>query len=270
VSTRTSDNAPTLAEPRKARASRRQTRAAVVEMPSLRDFALFAPVDDATLARLTLEAKIEHFADGAVIFRQGDTVGAVVLILHGFVKIMRTAASGDETLIGIRSDGETVGEPPLLSNETCHVSAEAVGPISVLKIPAARFSRLMTESPSLCAAVARDVKDKNAALVGEIESLKAQNADQRLASFILALCPPGAEQCRFRLPYDKRLIAAQLGVKQETLSRAFAKLREHGVRTETRDILVESVSRLVAQCEHLGRAMRPPERTGRLTRDNAA
>jgi CRP/FNR family transcriptional regulator, dissimilatory nitrate respiration regulator len=257
VSTQTSDIALSLAEPRKGRAPRRPSRAAVVETPALRDLALFASVDDAILARLTLETKVEQFEDGAVIFRQGDPVGAIVVILRGFVKVLRIAASGDETLIGIRSDGETVGEPPTHPNETYRVSAEAIGPISVLKIPAARFSRLMKESPSLCSAVAQDAKDKIATLIGEIESLKAQNADERLASFILSLCPPGVEQCRFRLPYDKRLIAAQLGVKQETLSRAFAKLREHGVRTETRDVLVESVSRLASQCHQLGRAMRP-------------
>lgn len=261
----------TLAERGKPRAPRRPSRAAVVEAPPLRELALFSPVDDATLSRLTLETKVEHFDDGAVIFRQGDPVSAVAIILRGYVKMLRVAASGDETLIGIRSDGETVGEPPTVANETYRVSAEAVGPISVLKIPAARFSRLMKESPALCAAVAQDAKDKIATLIGEIESLKAQNADQRLASFILSLCPPGVEQCRFRLPYDKRLIAAQLGVKQETLSRAFAKLREHGVRTETRDVLVDSVARLAAQCRQFGPASGAASgKGGPRRRDNAA
>jgi CRP-like cAMP-binding protein len=102
----------------------------------------------------------------------------------------------------------------------------------------------------------RDSKDSIARLVGEIESLKSQNADQRLASFILSLCPPGEDRCRFRLPYDKRLIAARLGVKQETLSRAFAKLRAHGVRTETRNVHVESVSHLADQCDRLGQRAR--------------
>ena len=59
---------------------------------------------------------------------------------------------------------------------------------------------------------------------------------------------------------QQRLIAAQLGVKQETLSRAFAKLREVGVRTETREIFVESVSRLASQCETPGRASRAAAR----------
>jgi CRP-like cAMP-binding protein len=102
----------------------------------------------------------------------------------------------------------------------------------------------------------QDPKESLARLVGEIESLKSQNADQRLAHFLLALCPPGEDRCRFRLPYDKRLIAARLGVKQETLSRAFAKHRAHGVRTETRNVHVESVLRLADQCDRLGRPPR--------------
>jgi len=257
--------------PRKGRVGRRGARATMGDPPALRDLPLFSAVDDATLSRLAMEAKVETFEDGAVIFRQGDPVSAVVVILQGFVKALRIASCGDETLIGIRSDGETVGEAPTSPNELYRVSAEAVGPTSVLKLPAGRFARLMKESPALCAAVTQDAKDKIAALITEIESLKAQNADQRLANFILSLCPPGEEQCRFRLPYDKRLIAARLGVKQETLSRAFAKLRDHGVRTETRDVLVESVSRLADQCDQLGRQSRlPSERPLRPARDDAA
>jgi CRP-like cAMP-binding protein len=270
VATQIGDIALGVAQRRKGRASRRVARATVSEPPALRELPLFSHLDDATLARLALEAKLETFDDGAVIFRQGDPVSAVVVILRGFVKVLRIASCGDETLIGVRGDGETVGEPPTAAREVYHVSAESVGRTFVLKFPAARFTRLMQESPTLCASVRQDYKDKIAALVAEIESLKAQNADQRLAHFILSLCPPGEEQCRFRLPYDKRLIAAQLGVKQETLSRAFAKLREHGVRTETRDVIVESVSRLADQCDQLGRQSRLPSERSESERDDAA
>ncbi len=223
-----------------------------------KDLPLFASVDEPTLRRLALEAKVETFSDGGVIFRQGDPVVSVVVILQGFVKLLRVAPNGDETLIDIRGNGESVGDAPATTGETCRISAESVGTTAVVKLPAGRFARLLRESPSLCAAMMQDARDKTAALVGEIESLKSLNADQRLARFILSHCPPGEDHCRFRLPYDKRLIAAKLGVKQETLSRAFAKLRDYGVRTETRDVRVESVSRLAAQCDDLGRSGRPP------------
>lgn len=253
----------------KSRASRDAARRASrisSEPPSLRDLAIFATISEATLSRISLEAKVEHFDDGEIIFRQGDPASLVVILLQGYVKILRVASNGDETLISIRSTGETVSDLPTGREEVCGFSAEAVGGARVLKLPAARFARTMKESPELCAAMCDDAQRRLSGLVAEIESLKGQNADQRLARFLLALCPAGAEQCRFRLPYDKRLIASQLGVKQETLSRAFAKLRDYGVRTETRDVLIESVARLAQQCDRAGRSAIEAD----ATRDDAA
>jgi CRP-like cAMP-binding protein len=190
-----------------------------------------------------------------------------MLIVRGFVKLLRTAPCGDETLVSIRSDGASVNDAPTVTGEAFHVSAEAVGPTSILKLPAGRFARLMSESPALAAAALDDAKRKIAELIGEIESLKAQSADRRLARFILSLCPANTDSCRFRLPYDKRLVAAQLGVTQETLSRSFARLREFGVRTETRDVSVESVTRLCLQYDELGRHGLPYPSGGRRSED---
>jgi CRP-like cAMP-binding protein len=223
------------------------------ELPPLRDFPLFTSLDEATLRRLTLDAKVEAYSDGDVIFRQGDAVTAIMFIVRGFVKLLRTASCGDETLVSIRADGASINDAPTVAGEVFHVSAEAVGPTSLLKLPAGRFMRLLSESPALAVAALDDAKRKIVELIGEIESLKAQSADRRLARFLLSLCPPDAESCRFRLPYDKRLVAAQLGVTQETLSRSFARLREFGVRTETRDVSVESVTRLCLQYDEMGR-----------------
>jgi len=233
------------------------------ELPPLRDFPLFSSLDEATLHRLALDANVESFDDGAVIFRQGDAVTAIMLIVRGFVKLLRTAPCGDETLVCIRSDGASVNEAPTAAGEIFHVSAEAVGPTAILKLPAGRFLRMLADSAALATAALEDARRKNMELVTEIESLKAQSADQRLARFILSLCPPNVDHCRFRLPYDKRLVAARLGVTQETLSRAFARLREFGVRTETREVMVESVKRLCLHYDEIGRLGLPPRACGR-------
>ena len=56
------------------------------------------------------------------------------------------------------------------------------------------------------------------------------------------------------LPYDKALIAGRLGMKPESLSRAFAKLRELGVRVNQSSAAISSVSRLhdLAHAEAFG------------------
>jgi len=226
------------------------------EPPPLREFSFFMGVDDATLQRLAAEAKVESHGPGAVLFRQGERITAMSFVVRGFVKLTRTAVSGDETLISMRADGASLNEAPIRADETHHYSAETVGPATALKIPAGRFARLMTEHPSLALAALADAKRTVDELTEEIESLKASGAEHRLVRFLISFCPPEEDHCRFRLPYDKRLVAALLGVTQETLSRSFARLRAYGVRTEARGIGIESVARLRAQFEEKARESR--------------
>jgi len=222
--------------------------ALMTEPPSLRDVPMFATVDVQSLQRLTRDGKLEQFEDGQTIFRQGDRALHVAIVLDGFVKLTRTASCGDETLINICNVGESLYEALTPDGESYRVGAEAVGLAQVMKLSAPRFRYMLRESPTFAAAVIEEAARKVSSLIGEIESLKGQTAEQRLARFLLSLCPPDVESCCIRLPYDKRLIAARLGVKQETLSRAFAKLREIGVRTETRDVSIENVARLSNEC----------------------
>jgi len=219
----------------------------MTDLPPLREFPLFARLEEAALQRMTTESKVESYHDGETIFRQGDLASATILVVKGFVKLLRVSTSGDETVVSIKSDGASITGAPCSTGGVYYVSAEAVGPTTTLKIPASRFLRLMADEPTLAIAALDEARRTIAELVGEIESLKSHSAEQRLARFLLALCPPEAERRRFRLPYDKRLIAARLGVTQETLSRAFARLRDVGIRTETRDVFVESAAKLRAQ-----------------------
>jgi len=46
------------------------------------------------------------------------------------------------------------------------------------------------------------------------------------------------------LPYDKNLIAGRLGMKPESLSRAFAKLRAQGVTVRQNHAAIADVERL--------------------------
>jgi hypothetical protein len=54
----------------------------------------------------------------------------------------------------------------------------------------------------------------------------------------------GQAHCAFALPYDKNLIAGQLGLKPESLSRAFAKLRSVGVVVDASRVVVEDLAKL--------------------------
>jgi hypothetical protein len=81
-------------------------------------------------------------------------------------------------------------------------------------------------------------------LVMQIEALKAQTGAQRVAEFLLEVCPVKAGACVISLPYDKVLIAGRLGLKPESLSRAFAKLKAHGVHVYQSKAAIDDVERV--------------------------
>jgi CRP-like cAMP-binding protein len=81
-------------------------------------------------------------------------------------------------------------------------------------------------------------------LVQRVEQLKAQSGVQRLAEFLASLAIAEQGSCALVLPYDKALIAGELGLTPESLSRAFAKLRSIGVTVEASQVAVRDVARL--------------------------
>ncbi|MEJ2743580.1 MAG: Crp/Fnr family transcriptional regulator [Gammaproteobacteria bacterium] len=73
---------------------------------------------------------------------------------------------------------------------------------------------------------------------------RLHTAPQRVANFILKNCPDAAESARFRLPFQKSLLAGKLGLAPEALSRAFSSLKAAGVSVRGRVIEIKDVNAL--------------------------
>ena len=67
---------------------------------------------------------------------------------------------------------------------------------------------------------------------------------RRVARFLLSLThqPTGAET--IELPYEKSLIAAGIGIKPESLSRSFSRLREVGVQAHNGRVVIDDIAAL--------------------------
>jgi CRP/FNR family transcriptional regulator, dissimilatory nitrate respiration regulator len=81
-------------------------------------------------------------------------------------------------------------------------------------------------------------------LVQHIEQLKVQSDVQRVAEFLASLAPPETGSYIIALPFDKGLIAGRLGLKPESLSRIFVKLRSVGVAVHASHVAVSDIGKL--------------------------
>jgi len=222
----------------------------IMVAPALEDLriashvAVFDGLQPDVVSRLLAPATVLTLKQGDCLYRQGDLAASLYIVIAGWMKLYRNTLSGEEAIIHVLTKGESLPEAAALTSARYAATAEAISEVRVLQIPADYLVRCIREMPDIAIAMIASSSRRTQRLVQEIEHLKAQTGIQRVAEFLASLCPPGAGPHMVKLPYDKTLIAGHLGLKPESLSRAFAKLRSIGVNINASDVVVREVAKL--------------------------
>lgn len=189
-------------------------------------------------------AQVSKLRRGQSIFHHGDTAHSIHIVADGWVKLYRIAPNGSEAVVGVMTRGQSFGEPIALRRAAYPVSAEATTACELIALPARAILEVLQTHPETAISILSATFMHLQELVEQIEQLKARSGAQRVSEFLLELCPEGVESATVKLPYDKNLIAGRLGMKPESLSRAFARLRGHGVQVNQSSAAIASVSDL--------------------------
>jgi CRP-like cAMP-binding protein len=198
----------------------------------------------AEVEELMTAARVVTLSSGDTLIRQDEVATGLFVVIEGWIKIYRITPSGEEAVIHILARGESFGPTVATPDNDCVAGAEAVGDARVILFPADFLIRRIRDTPQVGLAVLALALQQVRHLTLQIEQLKAQTGTQRVAEFISSLCPVDAGRCVVALPYDKRLIAARLGLKPESLSRIFARLKSIGVEVRADCVTVNNARRL--------------------------
>jgi CRP-like cAMP-binding protein len=206
--------------------------------------AVFRGLKPATIRRVIAPATTIALGERDILFRQGEPAAAFFIVIDGWIKLYRNTLSGEETVLMVFTRGSSFAEAVAFTNGTYPASAEAVSEARVVQIPASHVLRCIREEPEIALAMIASTSQHLHHLVQQVEQLKAQSGVQRVAEFLASLCQIDHGPAMIALPYDKVLIAARLGLKPESLSRAFAKLRTIGVEVSASHVAIRDVARL--------------------------
>ena len=166
---------------------------------------------------------------GQVLFRQDEPAVTFYLVVEGWVKIYRTTAAGDETIIGIFTRGESFAEIAAFAGGDYPAHCETVTDAVLAAIPTQAIVNAISEDPKVALTMLGSVSRHVRSLVDEIEQMKGLSGQQRVVEFLIDQSPVDSGACTIRLPYEKSVIAAKLGMKAESLSRVFQRMRKFGV-----------------------------------------
>lgn len=208
---------------------------------------LFEPLDAGLRARVEAISEVVSAEALTVLARQGAMPECLYVLLEGQVALSSTAADGTTALVDVLHPVDHFVLAAALTQLPHLMTARAVTPCRLLAIRTEGLLDLVAQEATLANALLRSVSREFRTMVRQVRDLKLRTAAQRLGCYLLALVHDGeATQADFRLPFDKGLLAARLGCRQENLSRAFAALRAYGVETHGSRVILHDIPRLKA------------------------
>lgn len=202
-------------------------------------------LDPQMVERLIAPAAVMSLREGETVFRQGDPANAFFIVVDGFVKLYRITLAGEEAVIYLFSKGDSFAEAVAFTGQPFPATAETVSKARIVRIPASHVVACIRAMPEIALAMIASTSQHLHRLLLEVEQLKAQTGVQRVAEFLASLAGVDHGEHTIALPYDKVLIAGRLGLKPESLSRAFAKLKPLGVEVHASHVLLRDVGRLL-------------------------
>lgn len=220
---------------------------ALVKIDELRSVVLFEGLPQPVLARLQPATRLVTANPDEVLCRQGTMPEFLHILLEGQVALSSTATDGTTAVVEVIRPGGHFVLASVLAELPYLMSAYSVGRSRLLAIDAVGLLQLAEEEPLLSVTLLRSVSREFRTMVRQVRDLKLRTAAQRLGCYLLALVQDGnVAKADFRLPFEKGLLAARLGCRQENLSRAFATLRDYGVETHGARVILHNIPELKA------------------------
>ncbi|MBV9634148.1 MAG: helix-turn-helix domain-containing protein [Methylobacteriaceae bacterium] len=184
------------------------------------------PVDRAPTFRDIFKGlPTDAYAAGEAIFWEGDEAGHIFDVLAGVLRIYKILADGRRAIVGFIYPGDVLG----VSFQSRYLfTAEAVTAVKVRRFSRSRFFALVGESPLLRPQLFAILCDEMSAAQDQMLLLGRMSAQERVASFLLAVHRKNGCGGTLELPMSRLDIADYLGLTIETVSRMMTSLGRRG------------------------------------------
>jgi CRP/FNR family transcriptional regulator len=170
-----------------------------------------------------------RIARGESLYRAGDAFASLYAVRSGFFKTTQTLEDGREQVTGFHMAGEIMGMDGI-GPDKHPCNAVALEDSEACVIPYSRLESLGREILGLQHQFHKVMSREIVREHGVMLLLGTMRAEERLAAFLLNLSQRfiarGFSQSEFHLRMTREEIGSYLGLKLETVSRAFSRFQE--------------------------------------------
>lgn len=219
----------------------------------LRKLSLFDKLPEKILIHFAEKSRVRTQPKGKLLFLHGDDADAFYIIINGWVKLFTQTVEGSEAIMDILTKGNVFAETSIFNKGQHITNAEAIEDTQYIALPTSLLKYYAQRDWQMALNLLDALSAYQTRQNSEIEHLNIQNAQQRIGCFLLRLCNSDRQNpIDLNLPYNKTLIAARLGMKPETFSRALAKLKEDtNIQIKGSTITVTDIQKIIDYtCSH--------------------
>ena len=222
---------------------------------NLRELCLPAGLTEQELDQIEEMVKLrKKVKKGEALYRTDEPFDAIYAIRSGFFKTRVTHEDGRDQVTGFSMTGEIMGMDGI-GAEKHNCDAIALEDSEVCCIPYARLEDLSREVVSLQRHFHKVMSREIIRESGVMMLLGVMRAEERMAAFLLNLSQRflarGFSPIEFHLRMTREEIGSYLGLKLETVSRAFSKFHADGlIAVEQKHIRIVDIEGLKGVYAH--------------------
>lgn len=192
-------------------------------------------LDDEEKKQIFATSQSVHYSTGDSLFNKDDTAQSMYLVVKGKVSLFRLMPNGDEKLFKVFLAGELIAEMAMFMTPRVYpMSARVDQETQLLAFHYTDVLSVFTKSPGISTKVMGYMSNRIHHLMDTVNILTQVNANQRLVMRLAEIYRLQLKQeGKVFLPVTKKLLATQLGMTPETLSRAIKKLKGDGFIVES-------------------------------------
>jgi len=200
----------------------------------LRDLDFFKSLDVRQIEQLANQSEYEKIKKTEYLFKSGDTLSFVYILIKGSVKVGMPTSNGKILLKEISYQNELVGENFMSGLTSRREFAQALEDIEFFKIPTPFFKSLLENNPLLCQALTQIFIQKLANLESRMSNFVFKKAQNRIIEFLKDL----AKIKGIKIGFDEILVHHGLSHKEiafitdtsrQTVARVLGELKRKNI-----------------------------------------
>jgi CRP/FNR family transcriptional activator FtrB len=198
-----------------------------------------------SLAQLCKGAFLQLFPPSTELFLQGQRADFLHVIVEGSVEIFSSYRERETTVL-LAGPGECFILAAVILDRPYLKSARTLARTRMLLLPSENVRQVFMEDPSFARKLACELALGYRRLAKELSNQKLRSNLERLANWILQEHETAGIAGKFTLQFEKKVLAARLGMAPEALSRCFASLAAYQVKVDGKTITVADIEALMA------------------------